>query len=691
MLNGMRDYLSDALAGTLVVLVSAVPAIAQDTEGNSVRLETITVSGELIERSQQRTGTSVEILDAEALEKRPAITNMRDVLENTVNVTMPTGAAKAPTIRGVDGTGPAENANAFFAGSRARMGLRIDGRPASYNEIVFGNSSLWDVEKVEILRGAQSTPVGRNAIAGNVVITTKNPTFEQSGAVQTSVGNYEGRRFSGMVNTPLVEDLLAARFAADWQAGESSVNYQPFPGTDNPGEIRALSLRGKLLARPNLGLDSTLLLTASHSSYKAPQGEIIVRPFEERNSNFPAQPVHKPSTTSLGGEFEVDLDENWRLELDASVTDFRFTRTVTPDSSNARIDTTELAMDPRVRYSGDNGFEALLGTHLYRARQDEFIEFVSHQNFDDETDTYALYGETIIPLADAWELTVGARYEQEQHRRSGGDATGTVASIDSDRTFNAFLPRVGLNWEAAYNQNYGVQISKGYNAGGGGIAFGSPSPFPIVHYEYDSETVWNYEIYGRQTLMDGRLGLTQNLFYARYTDMQLPFDLTPLDTRDESFVVRNADQVVTYGAELGATFALFENVDLFGNVGLLKTEVEEYPGSGIEGNSLFGAPNITGSAGVSWQQDGWNASLAARYSDSYFTDINNRPRGKTDAYIVTDAEMGYAFGSFRIFGEIRNIFDTDTAVAYYPGTTEAADTAVLLQPRTFRIGISARF
>lgn len=691
MLNGMRDYLSGALAGGLVVLVSAAPAIAQDTESNAVQLESITVSGELIERSLDRTGTSVEILDAEELEKRPAITNVRDVLENTVNITMPTGAAKAPTIRGVDGTGPAENANAFFAGSRARMGLRIDGRPASYNEIVFGNSSLWDVEKVEVLRGAQSTPVGRNAIAGNIAITTKNPTFEQSGAIQTSAGNYEGRRFSGMVNTPIVKDLLAARFSADWQAGESAVNYEPFAGTENPGEIRALSLRGKLLARPNLGLDSTLLLTASHSSYKAPQGEIIVRPFDDRNSNFPTQPVHKPSTTSLGGEFEVDLDENWRLELDASATDFRFTRTVRPGTSNARIDTLELAMDPRVRYSGDNGFEALLGTHLYRARQDEFIEFVARQNFDDEVDTYAIYGETIIPLADAWELTVGARYEQEQHRRSGGDATGTVATIDSDRTFDAFLPRIGVNWEAAYNQNYGVLVSKGYNAGGGGIAFNSPTPFPVVHYEYDSETVWNYEIYGRQTLMGGRLGLTQNLFYARYTDMQLPFDLTPLDTRDESFVVRNADQVVTYGAELGATFALLENVDLFGNVGLLKTEVEEYPGSGIEGNSLFGAPNLTGAAGVSWQQDGWNASLAARYSDSYFTDINNRARGKTDAYIVTDAEMGYAFGNIRIFGEIKNIFDADTAVAFYPGSTEATDTAVLLQPRTFRLGVSARF
>lgn len=685
--NGMRGCFSAAM----VLLLSSVQANAQEKDGNAVQLDAITVSGGLIERTQQRTGTSVDVLDAEELEKRPAMTNVRDVLENTVNVTVPTGTAKAPTIRGVDGTGPAENANAFFAGSRARMGLRIDGRPASYNEIVFGNSSLWDVEKIEVLRGAQSTLVGRNAIAGNVSITTKNPTFEQSGAIQTSVGNYEGRRFSGMVNTPIIKDLLAARFSADWQAGESAVNYQPFPGTDNPGEISALSLRGKLLARPNLGLDSTLLLTASHSSHKAPQGEFIVRPFEERNSNFPRQPVHKPSTTSLGGEFEVDLDENWRLELDASVTDFRFTRTVSPNTSNARIDSLEFAMDPRVRYSGDNGFEALVGTHLYRSRQDEFIEFVARQNFDDEVDTYAIYGETIIPFANAWELTIGARYEQEQHKRSGGDATGSVATIDSDRTSDAFLPRIGVNWEATYNQNYGVLVSKGYNAGGGGIAFNSPNPFPVVHYEYDSETVWNYELYGRQTLMGGRLGLTQNLFYARYSDMQLPFDLTPLDTRDESFVVRNADQVVTYGAELGATFALLENIDLFGNVGLLKTEVEKNPGSGIEGNSLFGAPNLTAAAGISWQQDGWNASLAARYSDSYFTDINNRPRGKTDAYIVTDAEVGYTFGTFRVFGEIENIFDADTAVGFYPGATTEADTAVLLQPRTFRVGVSARF
>lgn len=687
----MNVGLRDCAAGAALLLFAAAGAHAEQAATDQVTLESIIVTGELIERSLQKTGTSVDVFSEEELEKRPAVTTIRDLLEDSVNVTMPSGSAKAPSVRGVDGTGPAENANAFFAGSRARLGLRIDGRPANYNEIVFGDSALWDVEKVEILRGPQSTLVGRNAIAGTVAVKTKDPVFEQEAAAQTSFGNYDHRRFSGMVNTPLVEDLLAARLSADWLGGESAVNYAPFPTIENPGEIRSLSLRGKVLARPRLGLDSTLRLTAAHVSHKAPQGEIVTRPFDERTSNFPAQPVHKPSSTSLSGEFEVDLDENWRLELDGSATDFRFTRTVTPSTSNARIDATEFAVDPRVRYLADSGWEALLGTHLYRSRRDEFIEFVARQNFDDETDTYAVYGETLIPVTSNVEISLGARYEREKRQRAGGDDTGSVASIDSDRTFDALLPRAGINWEPVPGQNYGAFVSKGYNAGGGGISFGAPNPFPIVHYEYDSETVWNYEIYGRQSLMRGRLRLTQNLFYARYTDMQLPFDLTPEDSRDELFVVRNADKVSTYGAELGATFAVTGNLDLYGNVGLLKTEVEDYPGSGIEGNELFAAPNMTATAGVSWRHEGWSAGLTARYSDAYFTDINNRARGKVDPYIVADAELGYNFGNMRVFGEVKNLFDANDAVAFYPGTTEAADTAVLLEPLSFRVGASIRF
>ncbi len=675
----------------LTLLLSTVsPAIAQE-KPDIVTLEPIIVSGEIIGRDWLDTGTSAERLDEEDLENRPALDNVRDILEDTVNVMVPTGAAKAPTIRGVDGTGPAENANAFFAGSRARLGLRIDGRPAGYNELVFGNAGLWDVESVEVLRGPQSTLVGRNAVAGTVVIKTKDPTFDYSGALEASVGNYQGRQFAGMVNLPIAEDLLAVRIAGEWQSSESAVGYEPFPGASNPGDIESINVRGKILAHPNIGEDSTLRLTVAHSSYEGPQGEIIVRPFDNRYSNFPQQPVHKPSTTSISGEFEVDLDDHWRLELDTSFTDFKFDRKTSPGSSNAGIDTLELSVDPRVRYSADNGVDILVGAHLYKSRQDEFIEFVALQNFDDKVDTYALYGEAVIPVTDSVDVSLGARYEYERHRRNGGDAAGAVATIDSDRSFRAFLPKFGLNWQPSRRQSYGFHISKGYNAGGGGISVGTPVPFPVIHYQYDEETVWNYEVYGRQKLMNGRLQLTQNVFFSRYKDMQLPFDLTPLDTRDEAFVVRNADAVTTYGAELGASFDLTENLNLFGNIGLLKTDITDYPASGVEGNELFGAPSLTGNAGFTWQYGGFKTSFSARYSDGYFTDINNRPRGKVDPYIVADAHVSYQFNNIRVFGEVKNLFNSDSAVAFYPGATTADDTAVLLQPLTFRIGTGIEF
>ena len=60
--------------------------------------------------------------------------------------------------------------------------------------------------------------------------------------------------------------------------------------------------------------------------------------------------------------------------------------------------------------------------------------------------------------------------------------------------------------------------------------------------------------------------------------------------------------------------------------------------------------------------------------------------------MLQPAQKPYAFNdNLRLFAEVKNIFNADGAVAFYPGATTAADTSVLLQPRTFRIGLSRRF
>src|SRR3546814_6901795 len=74
--------------------------------------------------------------------------------------------------------------DAFIAGSRPRINMQLDGRPLSYNEIIFGDSELWDVEQIEVLRGAQSTLQGRNAMAGTIATKTNDPTFDSEGALR---------------------------------------------------------------------------------------------------------------------------------------------------------------------------------------------------------------------------------------------------------------------------------------------------------------------------------------------------------------------------------------------------------------------------------------------------------------------------------------------------------------------------
>ena len=92
-------------------------------------------------------------------------------------------------------------------------------------------------------------------------------------------------------------------------------------------------------------------------------------------------------------------------------------------------------------------------------------------------------------------------------------------------------------------------------------------------------------------------------------------------------------------------------------------------------------------------------SLNARYSDGYFTDVNNRPGGKTSPYVVADAQRAYEAGRFRWFATVKNLFDAAKPIALYPGVAPAGssapdssfDSAVLLQPRTFLLGVQMAY
>ncbi|MCS5516883.1 TonB-dependent receptor plug domain-containing protein [Pseudomonas qingdaonensis] len=88
-----------------------------------------------------------------------------------------TDSVGAPIIRGQDTQGPNNRQNQFWGGTVPRATINLDGHYLNYNEMFFGATSVWDVDSIEVFRGPQTTSQGANAIAGAIIVNTKDPTF----------------------------------------------------------------------------------------------------------------------------------------------------------------------------------------------------------------------------------------------------------------------------------------------------------------------------------------------------------------------------------------------------------------------------------------------------------------------------------------------------------------------------------
>lgn len=711
-----------ALTALLPVVTCAADAqppidVASADPADADTLPTVIVTAEKSGRSMMDTATSTVVLDQRDLENR-GLQSAKDVLANTANVVYVGTGNIAPAIRGVDSSGASNGTDAFIAGSRPRLNMQLDGRPMSFNEIVFGDSELWDMAQVEVLRGAQSTLQGRNAMAGTIAMKTNDPTFDSEGALRIGGGNYDQRRISAMLSGPVVglfgDSHVAFRLAADYETHTSWLSgFEPYPTVDDPREFKSLNLRGKLLFEPTSIPGWRTLVTLNHSDYQGPQTEDVDRPFGDRHTSYLYEPVFEPKTTSAIVDTSYEISDALRFEGLVTGTDLSVDRRANTGDGVATVDSHEFVVEPRLHFGGNSRFSGVAGLYLFASDQDETLDFIALQRYDDRIRTAAAFGETTIPLGDSpFDLIAGARYEQEQHKRSGGAHTADIAvDVALNKTYREFLPKLGLAWHLDPNNTVGFVASRGYNGGGAGanISYGPDPDDPtqskvlITNYDYDPEFAWTYEIYSRHELFDGRLRVTANVFYTDYKNYQLYFDLTPGDPNDYSFVVDNADRVETYGAEVGTTWLITRGLEAFVNLGTLKTDISKYPDSGYQGHQLANAPKLNGGAGITWNGGGWDASFTARYSDSYYSDVDNQSRTHVEPYWLANAQLGYTYEQAHFYVRVRNVFDSDKPLALYPGTAPIDgqgnpigedrdyDGASLPEPRTYWVGIELRW
>lgn len=652
----------------------------------------IVVTAERSDRTLRETASSVSVATQADIDALGGAYSTDDVIGRLPNV-VSTRPSSAPSIRGIDGTGPAVGGDAFLAGTRPRVNFQVDNRTLTFNEAIYLDGMLWDIQQMEVYRGPQSTLQGRNAIGGVIAIKTADPTPTWNGKARVVIGEGDIRQYSGAVGGPIVPDILSFRVAADWRAEHSYVEFTPFTARraglspelidiDDPSRAESLVLRGKLLFTPSP--DVRGLITVSHVDAFAPQGLDVNYPYNAHDAAFPDMPRFRTRANVMIADTEFRLSDGLTFAFLGTATDFRVQRFAALGSGNALIDGREYTAEPRLRFGSPGAsVSGFIAAHFFRAHQNEEIDLLDGI-FKDRTQTNAVFGEVLFKVTPSIDLTLGARYEAERRDRTGG--AGPFL-IDLHRTFKAFLPRATIALKTSDTVTVGATVGRGYNAGGAGFSFEPPN----LPYTYEKETVTNYEAFVRASLAGGRLDLRANVFFNDYDGLQLPFDVNP-DPTFISTVIRNAPRATTYGAEIEARYRPLDKLSLFANVGVLKTKVNRSEDPTVQGNALPRAPSFTFNAGVAFKPVApLEITFDMRYTDAYFTDAFNDARGRIKPYTLANAQVSYRTGPARIFIAASNLFNTTDAIFVYPGPTLADNNATITRPRRVTGGIEIAF
>ncbi|MET4897854.1 TonB-dependent receptor [Sphingomonadaceae bacterium jetA1] len=351
-------------------LVAANPGLAQQSPaaGQEPQPDDIIVTGEKSNRTLQETPTSVAVTTPERIRQENILT-IQDVYNRTANVSETYGSAGF-TIRGINNQGVGTGGTADTAT------VYVDGAPIPRQALFGGPTDLWDIQQVEVLRGPQSTIQGLNALAGAIVLTTRDASvtdYSADGRILWT--DHNDRTFSVAAGGPLIRDELGIRLSAERRADRGIIRNVTRGGYDD--SLRTLNLRGKLHWTPAAlpGLD----VKASYNRVRRDGGYL----YEYTNLDTPDFYHHRQAT---GGQLSrgyirsdiaalnIGYDISSRLRL-SSVTSFnRVTTLAQIDADGTPVDSQYINNDSRYRtwtqelrlnYDGER-VSGVLGAWAYR-------------------------------------------------------------------------------------------------------------------------------------------------------------------------------------------------------------------------------------------------------------------------------------------------------------------------------------
>lgn len=615
------------------------------------------------------------------------------------------------TIRGI-GTG------AFSPGADNSVGTYFNEIPVSRN---IGGMGYLDVANIEVVKGPQGTLFGRNTSSGAISITNQFAVLgETNGSVRLAAGDEGQLLAEGIINLG-ASDSFAIRLAArhderdgtfenattgdelngrdhdqyrigfTWQATDSLVAnfyWDHFEMENRWQMIDNFGLWGNdpyadsvaVNAQPTQEIDADLAV------FKLTWDLSDTLTLTSNTGFYDSSVVALPTDADTGDVPIVDFIEPWDLE--------QFSQEFRLNGGSERMqwfigasyyEETASAVTSLTIYE-DPGLDVLFGDEGLCGVALEFgLECGTHiesSRAENETTSYAVYGDISWDLSDRLSLTVGARYTDEEKdmvldtpltdsttTALIGAVTGaannavfsfTPGLIKGSDSWTSFDPRLAVDFKLNDSSLLYANYAKGFKSGGFNrqpTIAGGTSLLAFSPEENDA-----YEIGFKTDFADRRVRLNVAAFMYDYVDYQL-------ETNDNaSILIQNVADLDTQGFEVDATWLVTETLELRASYAYLDAEFQSgsiTDGDGntvqLAGNSALRAPENTYSLIASWQvTDQLRARADYAYVDDMFFTADNSTDLQASDYSLINARVDYDFDSglgVSIIGE--NLADED--------------------------------
>ncbi|HEX5341975.1 MAG TPA: TonB-dependent receptor plug domain-containing protein, partial [Duganella sp.] len=220
------------IKGMVLALAGVTAAWAVQAE-EVAPIEQVVIAGDKLKRTETDSSASVGARNRRQIAES-GLTSLDEVAGQMANV----GTAENLSIRGVQAYGPT-------GGGGKTITLVVDGVPQDGFGQEIGNLSVWDADRVEVLRGPQSTNQGRNSLAGAVVLKTRDPSDTRDFSYRVSAGNQNAHRVAMAGGGAIVEQVLAGRISLEQRKRDGDV-YNPTRDDKRSNHDDGHTLRAKL-------------------------------------------------------------------------------------------------------------------------------------------------------------------------------------------------------------------------------------------------------------------------------------------------------------------------------------------------------------------------------------------------------------------------------------------------------------